>query len=876
MKGLEYQISQLYTAVGGIDIHHLLPVEIVSDLQLSIARATALARNAATLQQLERLAETPLPQCRIDKSSIDAGQSQRKDGDTTATAPSPSSPTPPPVLKPSAALQQELNRQETLQSVAALLSVSVDRLREWNHQALVHLRDDDVLPPDIFLKVCGKSSTGTAPPPGQLQPNSCGCRCASSTDRASASTQTTLLKMQFAPPPPPLTTFHGVARATKRSPPSWVANTSGGAAADAESAIPMFSPPSSDLGRGSGGYLLVNPHEMMTRSPGELSSRAESWRGSVASQRAEPLVPGSATPSLPPTCAPLPLVAPLVESSAAFDGEPAIRSESVASSLPPSPHAPSTAPAAAALTQRSTCQLQAKGDHDKERRDLGSHGKEQYLSLHGLGLEPPPLLQHQQNGMGVSTSRSSSRLTPSSAMQGEEEEEAEVERDGGGLLSLSLDGQPSTQRDSISTNGQRGGHSPREVGQDGAAAQGFRGDTTIPQRSDSSPPPSPPPMRYSTLSKMALHPSGAAALDSSTTSAMLMAPGAPPVECSATANPTAAPTTSTGLEVRQPELAAALRHPIRTSSVSLSTVSAQSSEGLRSVVLSPSQPSPLTAERQTTVEAKEATPTFSEYEEKRRADRCSAARVAAFNGLYVSAEATGTTCSTPEREVGVAMEVEEEEEPTPSAHVPATLREYVCDPPPSLSGVRGAAALPSHSRLASLSPRTSKPLASRSQTPSKPPLAPGKEGSVSPPSGCRSADVDRATPPSFTRQVSDRDREAEEVTPMEEAVLSDDDRCSDDYDTLAGIASSYNVSVEVIKKWNSYLAAYHPDEPLPPDLPITLPMPSSDEEAELNSHAEDADADDDSSRDRRYKNGSMQPSYHGRMTETSPAPTPPV
>lgn len=45
-----------------------------------------------------------------------------------------------------------------------------------------------------------------------------------------------------------------------------------------------------------------------------------------------------------------------------------------------------------------------------------------------------------------------------------------------------------------------------------------------------------------------------------------------------------------------------------------------------------------------------------------------------------------------------------------------------------------------------------------------------------------------------------------------------------DYDTIAGIADTYGVTVEVVLKWNAYLAAYDVDEPLPADLPIVLPM----------------------------------------------------
>lgn len=48
-----------------------------------------------------------------------------------------------------------------------------------------------------------------------------------------------------------------------------------------------------------------------------------------------------------------------------------------------------------------------------------------------------------------------------------------------------------------------------------------------------------------------------------------------------------------------------------------------------------------------------------------------------------------------------------------------------------------------------------------------------------------------------------------------------------DYDTIAVIANTYNVSIADVLQWNPYLGAYDVNEPLPPDLPIVLPMPST-------------------------------------------------
>lgn len=53
---------------------------------------------------------------------------------------------------------------------------------------------------------------------------------------------------------------------------------------------------------------------------------------------------------------------------------------------------------------------------------------------------------------------------------------------------------------------------------------------------------------------------------------------------------------------------------------------------------------------------------------------------------------------------------------------------------------------------------------------------------------------------------------------------NDDGNDEDEYDTIAGIAAAYSVSVEEMVKWNPYLAVYGVEDPLPPDLPIVLPM----------------------------------------------------
>ncbi|TPP40964.1 LysM domain family protein [Leishmania donovani] len=136
MEGLKRQVELLYAALQPLDVDHschrheqptTLPDEAVSELQVALARATALAHWATAVQREQLL-------------------QQRPSGGSGA-----------PSLQCGASAQQQ-----TLGSVAELFKVSIADIRQWNPQLPFALREDDVLPPDTYLKVRPAAPPGMA------------------------------------------------------------------------------------------------------------------------------------------------------------------------------------------------------------------------------------------------------------------------------------------------------------------------------------------------------------------------------------------------------------------------------------------------------------------------------------------------------------------------------------------------------------------------------------------------------------------------------------------------------------------------------------------------------------------------------------------
>ncbi|TPP51170.1 LysM domain family protein [Leishmania donovani] len=132
MEGLKRQVELLYAALQPLDVDHschrheqptTLPDEAVSELQVALARATALAHWATAVQREQLL-------------------QQRPSGGSGA-----------PSLQCGASAQQQ-----TLGSVAELFKVSIADIRQWNPQLPFALREDDVLPPDTLVA----GSTGSS------------------------------------------------------------------------------------------------------------------------------------------------------------------------------------------------------------------------------------------------------------------------------------------------------------------------------------------------------------------------------------------------------------------------------------------------------------------------------------------------------------------------------------------------------------------------------------------------------------------------------------------------------------------------------------------------------------------------------------------
>ncbi|KPI85126.1 hypothetical protein ABL78_5819 [Leptomonas seymouri] len=76
-----------------------------------------------------------------------------------------------------------------------------------------------------------------------------------------------------------------------------------------------------------------------------------------------------------------------------------------------------------------------------------------------------------------------------------------------------------------------------------------------------------------------------------------------------------------------------------------------------------------------------------------------------------------------------------------------------------------------------------------------------------------------------------------------------------EYDTLEGIAATYKLTPAVIVEWNPYLKKYRPNEPLPPDLPIVLPMSDNDDEEEGEDALGDHDAEVKDEEEEFYREG---------------------
>lgn len=151
MEGLSKQLQLLNAALQLLDLNHASADDsgIVSELQVALARATALAQWAAVDQEVQRANQCMLCQkqekrnARTQRTTPSSGGGKQLNGTAhTPHAQDNSNHRTPP--------QHE---NETLLSIATALRVSVEELRSWNPQLPPTLHNTDVLPTNTFLKV---------------------------------------------------------------------------------------------------------------------------------------------------------------------------------------------------------------------------------------------------------------------------------------------------------------------------------------------------------------------------------------------------------------------------------------------------------------------------------------------------------------------------------------------------------------------------------------------------------------------------------------------------------------------------------------------------------------------------------------------------
>ncbi|EKF27399.1 hypothetical protein MOQ_008880 [Trypanosoma cruzi marinkellei] len=153
MDGVRYQIEQLQHVLGQLDPHRMLAPEEVSQLQLSLAKSTAIARRV-----VERQHHRTFPM-RLVAADADAGgrpgrpivasptfsssgEVRQKEGSATTEA----------VTLNGERTRGEEYRHESIRSIATQHGISVDEIRRYNPQ-LSFYNDEDVLPYNTYIKM---------------------------------------------------------------------------------------------------------------------------------------------------------------------------------------------------------------------------------------------------------------------------------------------------------------------------------------------------------------------------------------------------------------------------------------------------------------------------------------------------------------------------------------------------------------------------------------------------------------------------------------------------------------------------------------------------------------------------------------------------
>jgi hypothetical protein len=391
MNGLSKQLQLLDAALQPLDLHQATTEDsgIVSELQVTLARATALARWALISQQMQRSTKDATADGGDKENSCMQNETTGKTdvphkGETTAV--------------PQSAPAQRCD--ETLLSVATTLAVPVAELRRWNPQLPQTLRETDVLPPNTYLKVRQSApsfSTGTL----QRQQE----RLPSVSLKSPAATQTV---PRLAAPSSATASSRSAVRSSsgrgseQPNQPHITGSVSAPQTRPSVTSVSSNSTTASTTAANPPTTVNVNAsvNSNLSGSVGRLSLWAgESGRGASRSpQVPEPSMPGAYAGNEPPTCAPVPVMLGMVEV------------------LSP--------PSAAASQQRpSSCQLNAPDNKEAEEaaaspspeRQLPEEGEAGTSAHHP---QPPPLAPPMPE-LSTSPSPASAAVSSTEATDGE-------------------------------------------------------------------------------------------------------------------------------------------------------------------------------------------------------------------------------------------------------------------------------------------------------------------------------------------------------------------------------------------------------------------------------------------------------------------------
>ncbi|KAG5482522.1 hypothetical protein CUR178_05662 [Leishmania enriettii] len=824
MEGLQRQVELLHAALQPLNLWHSKrrhqqlpdpPDEVLSELQLALARATALAHWATAVQREQT--PQPLP---------------RSDGDAES-------------LQSRASAQQQ-----TLRSVAELLKVSVAELRRWNPQLPSALREEEVLPPDTFLKV--------RPAPSSVSPPRLSSTSAS---------RTRLVVGATGPSEAALSDSASVTRSTSaRTQGSDAGHGDGVAARQYNSAAHSSQNSFANRAAGAGvfGSAVGSGVFLHSSEGGASQGRYSAWTvGSGRGASQSPQVPelsmsNSGADAAPPCCAPAPVLmsmsvsprsppdgcelidlregvkkpSPSPENDATSSGK-ARRRHAAPKALSPSPPSsslapPSPPPGAATSPTAAVAGLEAKPLHDgfPQRGAIG--GGSSIASVHGNCMRGHFHFSSSSTAGEVLAAfvvtpkaRSSAKGTAASR---------------GASAAVCQDRSQSSPTDG---EGDRRGRETRSgglatVAPAGTAPQAKGGARTLPL---------PSPTRQSSVSLSAVSPPSSLGDDGGSNSANSRThaggekeggePGGAEARRRRRLSPsqqrqqssTLSPSLATPSDSSCGSLMAKARRPASDAAAceaAVASCNVDSPSGFLTPIQHRGRPGP-----------KHTAGTASS-----RTGCSDVGRSLLSTPFFSSGSCSGIEAETAETVESTQSDmedyVEDEEEGTPSMRPPAMLGWQASSPPPNLncyqqSGSVGACPSTSPLRCVVEPPPNLRQRVGGNKyagMTASPVVQAAEEKTALaarlPPPPLPSASSHLQPPQQRLQGRGDIDGVVEEAGMAGEG----------DYDTLEGIAAAYNVTVLTIIEWNPYLKNYRPSEPLPPDLPIVLPMSDADEEGD--------------------------------------------